>query len=280
MIGLVAAIREVYKNPNHVLGTAVTEKYFTADETTTTGDVFRLARNQVNRDALAILDGGRRDSSNIINTACYNFLGDPEIPLYIPAEKVRLTSVNGSTGGKATVSPLQKFNITGEAGPQGSADETFNGELTIAIYDAPSRPTQPQPKTGETSHTPSRSTKDVIFECACGGARRASRHDSPHPTRPGTLPGVSNRVNLCSHPHGHAARNGSLRRSHREPTSPKAMTKAFTKRPEITPPTSTTRRSTLRRQNLRPPHRLFDTVCAAGRRHALAGNSSLLGAEP
>ena len=52
-----------------------------------------MARNQVNRDALAILDGGRRDSSNIINTACYNFLGDPEIPLYIPAEKVRLTSV-------------------------------------------------------------------------------------------------------------------------------------------------------------------------------------------
>lgn len=194
VIGLVAAIREVYKDPNHVLGTAVTEKYFTADETTTTGDVFRLARNQVNRDALAILDGGRRDSSNIINTACYNFLGDPEIPLYIPAEKVRLTSVNGSTDGKATVSPLQKFTISGEAGPQGSADETFDGELTIAIYDAPFQATATTTENGETFTHTSTLDQDVIFECRVPVVRGRFTADITLPTP--ARPGVSNRVTL------------------------------------------------------------------------------------
>ena len=194
VIGLVAAIREVYKDPNHVLGTAVTEKYFTADETTTTGDVFRLARNQVNRDALAILDGGRRDSSNIINTACYNFLGDPEIPLYIPAEKVRLTSVNGSTDGKSTVSPLQKFTISGEAGPQGSADETFDGELTIAIYDAPFQATATTTENGETFTHTSTLDQDIIFECRVPVVRGRFTADITLPTP--ARPGVSNRVTL------------------------------------------------------------------------------------
>jgi len=139
-----------------VLGTAVTEKYFTADETTTTGDVFRLARNQVNRDALAILDGGRRDSSNIINTACYNFLGDPEIPLYIPAEKVRLTSVNGSTDGKST-----SRSSPSPARPARKAPPTRHSTASSQSPSTtpPSRPRPPQPKTARHSHTPPHSTR-------------------------------------------------------------------------------------------------------------------------
>lgn len=193
-IALVAAIREVYKDPNHVLGTAVTEKYFTAGETTTMGDVFRLARNKVNRDAIQILDSGRRDSTNIINTACYNFLGDPEISLYIPGEKVRLTSVAGTTTGSATVAPLSKFNITGEVGPQGAADETFSGELTVAIYDAPFQATATTSENGEQFTHTSTLDQDMIFEAhvPVKNGRFSTDITVPTPARPG----ISNRVTL------------------------------------------------------------------------------------
>lgn len=193
-IALVGAIREVYKDPNHVLGTAVTEKYFTANENTTLGDVFRMARNKVNRDAIDILDGGRRDSTNIINTACYNFLGDPEISLYIPGEKVRLTSVAGSSTGTATVTPLTKFNITGEVGPQGAADDTFDGELSLAIYDAPFEATATATEGGETHVHTSTLDQDLIYEARFPVKQGRFSADITLPTP--SRPGISNRVTL------------------------------------------------------------------------------------
>lgn len=133
IIGGIGALREVYLNNNHVFGKLATEAYFTSPANTLQGDVFRRARNKMALQAR----NSDTDSVNIVNTSCYNFVGDPAVPIFLPGEKIRVASVNGVTSGKAVVTPLTSFNITGTVGPDGSASDTFNGELMIAIYDAP-----------------------------------------------------------------------------------------------------------------------------------------------
>lgn len=194
VIGLVAAVREVYKDPNHVIGKAVTEAYFGADENTVMGDIFRLARNKVNREALAIQDTGRTDSTNIVNTACYNFIGDPEISLYIPRDKVTVTSVAGSDTRSANIAPLTHFVVEGVVGPDATADASFNGELTIAINDAPFSESATCTEDGlQYTHTAT-FDQDQIFETRVPveKGRFSARIMLPTPSRPGR----SNRIAL------------------------------------------------------------------------------------
>ncbi|MDE7119402.1 MAG: hypothetical protein K2O10_02215, partial [Muribaculaceae bacterium] len=132
-IGLVASLREVYLNNNQVLGLEVTRQFFNSPANTLQGDVFRRARNQLALNSRTV-DG---DSVNIVNTSCYNFVGDPAIPIFLPSEGVKVTSVDGKTDGKVNVSPLSPFVLAGTVGPDGAASETFNGDLSIAIYEAP-----------------------------------------------------------------------------------------------------------------------------------------------
>lgn len=133
IIGGIGALREVYLNNNHVFGKLATEAYFTSPANTLQGDVFRSARNKMATQARV----SDTDSVNIVNTSCYNFLGDPAVPIFLPSEKIKVTAVNGVTSGTAVVTPLTAFHITGTVGPDGNASESFNGELMVSIYDAP-----------------------------------------------------------------------------------------------------------------------------------------------
>lgn len=134
LIALVGASREVYKDPNQVIALGVTDAYFSSKPGDTMGDVWRNARNRVCNDALI---NSPRDSTVLVNTTCYGFFGDPELRLNVPAADVLLTSVNGSTGATASVTPLEMFPVEGIVGKDGTPDETFTGLVTLNFNDAP-----------------------------------------------------------------------------------------------------------------------------------------------
>lgn len=200
-IGLVASLREVYLNNNQVLGLEVTRQFFTSPENSLQGDVFRRARNELALKSRTV----DSDSVNIVNTSCYNFIGDPAVPIFLPTEKVTVTSVDGKTSGAVNVSPLVPFVVEGTVGSGGNASESFDGELSISIYDAPQDliaedvydkvpyeyPTQldndlvynavASVKKGRFSHTltlpvtarPSQSNRMVLYANSPDGSRRA-----------------------------------------------------------------------------------------------------------
>lgn len=109
-IAVVGASRTVYQDYNQYINTAVAREFFSADGETTTGDVYRNARDRV----LSVT----RDPDILVNTICYNMCGDPALPVYAPDSRIALTAGTHLTDDGLTVYPL--------------ADNTVNGMITDA----------------------------------------------------------------------------------------------------------------------------------------------------
>jgi len=136
-IAVVGSLREVFKDYNQVLNLALGEMFFSAYEGTSTGDVFRRARNKVVEEARKF--GGNR---LVYNTLCYNMIGDPEIMLHVPDHKVALSAVNGrsltGTEERIDIDPETKVVFEGAVSDySGKVADTFNGKVYITLYDTP-----------------------------------------------------------------------------------------------------------------------------------------------
>lgn len=135
-INLVAACRSVYKTYNNDIAMEVCNAYLTAKPGTYSGDIYRAGRNSVIDNALLI-----NDKYMATNTLCYNFGGDPALPVFVPSHSVTTSTVNGidatASGSKIDVYPLSSFTVTGEIlGADGKVDTSFNGTITLDIYDS------------------------------------------------------------------------------------------------------------------------------------------------
>lgn len=129
-IAIAAASRTVYADSNHLLSTAVATAFFSAKPGDTIGEIFRNARNNTLAKAA--------DKATGINTLCYNLGGDPALPVFPPSYDVVTTEINGLTpdsSNPATIAPLSDNTISGAVTLNGQVATSFNGEVTISIYD-------------------------------------------------------------------------------------------------------------------------------------------------
>lgn len=148
-IAVVAASRTVYMQFNQYINRAFTCELFNATNNDLIGDVFRKARNRASTTI--------SDRTLGVNTMCYNLAGDPALPLYKPSLKVNTTSINDATIDKESttypsISPLSKNIIKGNiVDNNGNIQKSFNGTITLSIYDGPSIISAYTKKSGNTS---------------------------------------------------------------------------------------------------------------------------------
>ncbi len=140
MIGIIAACRSVYLEPNRTLNLVVAEQYRTASPETTGADLLRLARN-----SLIAQGEGKMSSALANNTLCYNFCGDPSIPIGVPQYSVTLDRFGSNIGSSIiTVDPLADLAIEARiTDAKGTTITSFNGTAIIDVYESPvTRPTR------------------------------------------------------------------------------------------------------------------------------------------
>lgn len=137
LIAAIAACRTVYQTPNQTLNVEAAKAYAQADESTTTGDIYRIARNKI------ITDG--YDVQHVDNNMCYNLCGDPALPLYAAADHLHFSTINGETytddaEARFNITPLQPNVVEGyisDRSDKSLVDESFNGTLILTFYEAP-----------------------------------------------------------------------------------------------------------------------------------------------
>ena len=123
-LGVIAPCRKVYIEPNRLLSLEVASAYINAKPGETGADIFRNARN-----TLIAKEMDRRAG---INTLCYNYCGDPALPLDVPEASVSLQH-------DALVDPLKATKISGDVlNAQGQKISDFNGLALIEVFDTPS----------------------------------------------------------------------------------------------------------------------------------------------
>lgn len=136
MIAGVGPSRPAYAQYNVHLVDIMARSYYVARPGDTFGDIFRSAHNLYVEFPEEIAEGLEGHAGVAVNMMCYNFAGDPMMPAQIPDHAVRLTSINGVNTRAVQLPPLTEHHVAGDVyGPDGWVDKTFNGELTMTIYD-------------------------------------------------------------------------------------------------------------------------------------------------
>lgn len=127
-MALVGSGRAVQMLLNQYLNLAMAREFYTLTESMTMGDVYRVARNYVN--------GQYGNSEAAVNTACYNFVGDPALPLYPYTHGIEM-SVPAEGG--CVVTPLSTNMLVGDVtDSEGAVSHDFNGRVVVRLY-APER---------------------------------------------------------------------------------------------------------------------------------------------
>ena len=113
--------------------------YYAQQPGATLGDVYKTGHNIYVQTPELIYPGLSPTHSGIaINTMCYNFAGDPMLPMRIPENRIKIESFNSKPvdGSAINVNPLDKQRIEGViTTPSGNVDTSFSGKLTITVYD-------------------------------------------------------------------------------------------------------------------------------------------------
>jgi len=121
-IAVVGSGRSVQMSLNQYINMAVAKEYFTAVGTACTGDVYRAARNNV------ISRNSNEELTT--NTACYNMLGDPALPLYSHTHSIGLDHTSD-----ITITPLSHNMVSGSiTKADGTIDDSFNGKVIMNLY--------------------------------------------------------------------------------------------------------------------------------------------------
>lgn len=135
MIGVIAHCRTAYQTANQTFLERIAHAYAQASATTLTGDIYRLARNE--------LLGMSVSEQTLNNTMCYNHAGDPALPLFAPSNSIAVSSINGmavNADRTVSVAPLAENTIEGFIGTTdnpAAVDESFNGAITLSIFETP-----------------------------------------------------------------------------------------------------------------------------------------------
>lgn len=130
-IAVIGAGNEVYMTYNVNLNKEFVSRFYIPDGGECLGDVFR---NSVNA-----LKSGQYQH---INDLCYNFLGDPALPRYLPEATVNVTSIGDESalaeGTHVKVKALRRTSIAGNVTrPDGTVDTSYSGKLYLNIYNTP-----------------------------------------------------------------------------------------------------------------------------------------------
>ena len=137
VISAVAASRTVYKDYNQLYSLAFSSNLFSKMEPgDRIGDLYRKAR------ASAMQHGINASYAKIgINNLCYNMIGDPALPLPVASRIAKVTQVNQTNvayNDSVEVYPRGENIVKGTIQlANGQLDDTFNGTITISLYDAP-----------------------------------------------------------------------------------------------------------------------------------------------
>lgn len=130
-IAVIGSGNEVYLNYNRNLQNKFVELFYTGDGGACIGDVFRNAVN-----------ASRSTVAQYTNNLCYNFLGDPALPRYLPSGTVTVTEVDGKVTDfpkdSIEIAALSPIQLSGTINtPDGSIDAGFSGKLYLNIYMPP-----------------------------------------------------------------------------------------------------------------------------------------------
>ncbi len=137
MIGVIGHGRKAYQSANQVLNEKVAKVYSNADTYTLTGDLYRMGRNE-------LIKAYSTSVQYLDNTLCYNYGGDPALPLYAPDSAMTITGINGTdvsaSGAIATIESLVSNKVEGFIGREDDpsvVDESFNGHVHLSLYESP-----------------------------------------------------------------------------------------------------------------------------------------------
>lgn len=123
-MGVITSSRKVYIDPNRLFSIALAESYAGAKPGTTGADLLRNARN------LLCFNGMTGTLGN--NTLCYNYCGDPALPLAVPDYAIDV-DIAGE------LQPLVPAKISGTVrDADGNPVRGFNGSVLVEVYDRPS----------------------------------------------------------------------------------------------------------------------------------------------
>ena len=126
-ICMITTTRDTYEGANTRLNTALI-RYLTdrpdSNHQYRLGDIYRLTKNAAGSD---------------FNTRAYVLFGDPCMHFAIPdMDRIRTDSINGKVPGQDTIKALSDVVLKGHVVTrQGIADSSFNGAVTITIFDKP-----------------------------------------------------------------------------------------------------------------------------------------------
>lgn len=144
LIGAVASGRSVFLVYNQALSRAMAECFAVAEPGTTTADLLRLARNSMidkNNPANSI--------SRVRNALCYNFCGDPSLPMLLPSATVQFSCGDGQS---VTAGAGESLTVTANVTVDGSVDASFNGGGQLRLY-GPVRESTHKAVYGSETHT-------------------------------------------------------------------------------------------------------------------------------
>ncbi|MCM1067784.1 MAG: type IX secretion system sortase PorU [Muribaculaceae bacterium] len=134
MIGVMAACRSVYLEHNGTFNQAMAKAYSQATDGTCYGDLPRIARNTLISQNSMLLSLGN-------NTMCFNYCGDPAMPINAPTHRVVIDKINGAeAAGTGSISSKAMSYANVEAhivDVYGSVMTGFNGSATIEVFDTP-----------------------------------------------------------------------------------------------------------------------------------------------
>ncbi len=123
-VGVITSSRKVYIDPNRLFSIAIAESYCNAKPGTTGADLLRNARNALCFSGM----GGTLGN----NTLCYNYCGDPALPLAVPDYTIDVDI-------DSALQPLVPARISGTVRDvAGNIADSFNGSVLVEVYDTPS----------------------------------------------------------------------------------------------------------------------------------------------
>lgn len=136
-LALVGSGRTVYQDRNQKLNLAFAEELFNPSSTAgrTYGEAFIAA---VNRSYIA------KDQDYLINTLCYNYGGDPALPILYPTSDTDIQSINGEAidnfdqdAAPVMLVPGKQNRLVANIHTGGELDPNFSGWADITIYESP-----------------------------------------------------------------------------------------------------------------------------------------------
>lgn len=135
MIGGIGSTRSVYANYNHVASQMGALGYFTRKSGDTFGQVWQSGRQLYSADPSSFESGLGKASQ--VNTMSFNFIGDPMLPIRTPYGSVKITAIDGKAlPSSMEFTSFEPHDFEGAVyNADGSVDTSFNGIVTVQVYD-------------------------------------------------------------------------------------------------------------------------------------------------